>query len=142
MQSRLRQTQPPRSTAYFNALLQTGHYDPTLQSTDAHHKRQRARAIVANNHSLTLDIRQEALHDLQLHGQRTFTYSVSTLARFTEPQSEPQSSIPNSTIKRVNNNPQYLTRFLELKRRYRRIQGVHKLLDYGCDHNLVCFCNQ
>ena len=124
MQSRLRQSQPARSNEYYTALLATGYYDPTLQNQEAHHKRQHARTLVARNDNLPLHIRQEALRDLQLHHQRTFTYSVVELSR---------------DIKTSSQTIQYFTRFLEIKRKYRKI-STKATSGYSCDHTLICFC--
>ena len=75
--SRIAQENEPRSTQYYNALINTGHYDPQLGSEKAHESRHQARLQVLHSENHTLA--QEAAKDLRLHGGSLVTRRVTLL---------------------------------------------------------------
>ena len=75
--SRIAQENEPRSNQYYNALINTGHYDPQLGSEEAHESRHKARLQVLHSENHTLA--QEAAKDLRLHGRSLVTRRVTPL---------------------------------------------------------------
>ena len=62
--SRIAQENKPRSNQYYNALINTGHYDPQLGSEEAHESRHKARLQVLHSENTPRIIAQEAAKDL------------------------------------------------------------------------------
>ena len=83
--SRIRASASRRSNEYYNALINTTLYDSQLGSKEAHEARHQARLSVVHSETTTA-IRQEAIRDLQLHGQSLTNLRVATTIETFQPQ--------------------------------------------------------
>lgn len=142
-QSRLAATQPIRDPEYVNTLYRHG-YTPRLLCEQSHNERHRARVSVAHHPDTPQHIREAALHDLHIHGQRTFTRTCKPLHEIEAPKQQLVEQIPDiltETITFIITSPKNLfNRFLDIRNKLVTTSASEFIAKYGCDHSLICFC--